>query len=159
MVTQADLLARGYFPRELPPPFQTRSLGGLIAAQTSGTPLTTGGQLISNSATHNVARTGSLRRELSIPNPIAQTRISGLVSDHWPALEFMSRSMLSQSFPVPRPSPNRAILTATRLADLNTVRVRTRARARHILNCGRVSVLSLHIHTQHPLGPPWQGIL
>jgi len=76
------LLAGGYFPEELPPPFTTRdfakyrsSIGkswGAIPDYPKSTP-----------EIYNVPRAKSRRRDLSIVNPVAQYYLSKLISDEW----------------------------------------------------------------------------
>ena len=84
----SNLLARGYFPKELPPPFNTRSFG--IFADTAPVALhldiSKKGlkfNLTTQPATHNLARSGTLRRKLTIPNPVNQYQIARAVVDGW----------------------------------------------------------------------------
>ena len=59
------LLEKGYFPRELPPPFNTRAFGTFAANSTTAWPKSRW----TRCARHNLARPGGLRRPLGIPNP------------------------------------------------------------------------------------------
>jgi hypothetical protein len=67
----SDLLSKGYFPKELPPPFTTtnysQALSGPLAALPTNTFTCT--PTYSPPCVHNLVRTGGLRRNLAIPNP------------------------------------------------------------------------------------------
>ena len=89
----SNILARGYFPKELPPPFNTSSFG-VFADTASATVLnldTTKKGLKSNLTTrpsiHNLARSGTLRRKLTIPNPINQYQVARAVTEGWVELK------------------------------------------------------------------------
>lgn len=71
------ILARGYFPKELPPPFNTKSFGAFAdtAPAAFHLDITKKGiknNLTTRAAVHNLARTGTLRRKLTIPSPVNQ---------------------------------------------------------------------------------------
>ncbi|MGT2458796.1 RNA-directed DNA polymerase [Cupriavidus basilensis] len=85
------LLSRGYFPTELPPPFQTVEYAKFIAATppTAQPYVFAGGKTpnyVSRPCTYNLARAGSLRRVLSIPNPINFYQLASVVSANWSTL-------------------------------------------------------------------------
>ena len=71
-----EILAHGYLPKELPPPFYSLSLASALwtnhnnlppgFASPPGKP----SNVVSLPAVHSLARAGNLRRKLSIPNPI-----------------------------------------------------------------------------------------
>ena len=68
------LLANGYFPSELPPPFHTRTYAAFLTAAAPSAPFAMAQNkepnYTSRPVTYNLARTGTLRRQLGIPNPI-----------------------------------------------------------------------------------------
>jgi len=76
------LLANGYFPEELPPPFTTKDLAryrnsiwnrwSVISQYPRSSP-----------EIYNVPRARSRRRDLSIVNPVAQFHLSKIISDEW----------------------------------------------------------------------------
>lgn len=91
-----DSLARGYFPRELPPVFSTLDFGnaalGLKATGTAGK--------WTKPVEINLARPGSLRRRLAIPNPFSQLHLVRECSAAWPALDaHLGQSSISLSRP------------------------------------------------------------
>jgi hypothetical protein len=63
-------LERRYFPRELPPHFTTAAFGAFIAIQAQRATLQAPAKSWSRCVAHNLARPGSLRRPLKIPNPM-----------------------------------------------------------------------------------------
>jgi hypothetical protein len=103
MPFEIDLLERGYFPREVPPPFITTTLAKHTASVGSAS-LTAlaGAKWWTASVRHNLARGGGLRRPLSIPNPIGFLRIASEIAAGWTnELEpLLSTAGLSASRPV-----------------------------------------------------------
>lgn len=136
MTTVLDLLSRGYFPKELPPPFYTEDFANKI-----GHTLPTAPQAFSDcsftsqAAHHNLARTGKLRRLLSIPNPVSYCSLASVVGRNWPQITTLLQRSLPISASVPKPGPNagRAVVTTYALAELFPVRLRARATSRYIL--------------------------
>src|SRR5947208_15158533 len=64
-----DLLSRGYFPRELPPVYDTSSMRR-VATMVNAAPASFWSTTrTSGLCQHNVPRSGTLRRPLAIPNP------------------------------------------------------------------------------------------
>lgn len=91
-MTLSDLLARGYFPKELPAPFVTASFATVM---TSVNPpsgdfakqVKKGVKIPSTKPTKfSHARGGILRRQLSICNPISMYLLSREMVDNWPAI-------------------------------------------------------------------------
>lgn len=77
------LLGRGYFPDELPPPFNTasfakyrRAVGKAWAAAQPHYPKTV-------PEVFSIPRAKKVRRDLSIVNPIAEYHVSKLIADNW----------------------------------------------------------------------------
>src|SRR5690606_37834113 len=86
------LLTRGYCPKELPPPFNTKLFGVFSETAPTVFHLDTSKRgikknFISRPAIHNQARTGTLRRKLTIPNPINQYQVARAVVEGWPELK------------------------------------------------------------------------
>ena len=82
------ILASGYFPKELPPPFNTKLFGAFAETAPAVFYLDTTNKgsktnLVSRPAVHNLARTGTLRRKLTIPNPVNQYQIARAVAEGW----------------------------------------------------------------------------
>ena len=76
------LLASGYFPKELPPPFNTRDLAKY--RKSVGEAWNNGNDYPkSKPEIFTVPRIGNWRRDLSIVNPVAQFYLSSLIADEW----------------------------------------------------------------------------
>ncbi len=134
MPTLLNLLAKGYFPRELPPAFSTASFAnavagggtlnaGFVAAQPRSAVL----------CVHNMVRSGGLRRNLGIPNPVQYTRLCEFIVANWVNLQTnASRSHFSLTKPVDT-KPERAITGQHDLDSRTLRRIELRARARLVL--------------------------
>ncbi len=151
MITLESLLAKGYFPRELPPPFTTVSYA---AALKDGTKISQ--QLLnecpqSRPAVFNLARAGTLRRKLCILNPISYFKLSRLVEQRWPDLEPLARrSPLSLTKPL-LTHPQRAIERETPLRDFAARRAEARCVARFILKTD----IARFYHSIYTHSIPW----
>ncbi len=101
-LTLENLLVRGYLPQELPPPFSSESLAKFVVAEKSkGFPFVSNPARTSIPEVFNLARTGTLRRELSILNPIHFSFLADFIVDNWTALEAEATgSAFSLSSPV-----------------------------------------------------------
>lgn len=126
MVALRDILERGYFPKELPPPFTTTSLASRVNAL--GAPKAGD----SNCARYTFSKYASVRRTLSIPNPAHFVRLAKVVADNWLHLStHCARSQLSKTCPTP--DRTRAITWATPLDQLPLCRATARVGARYAL--------------------------
>lgn len=135
MPTLSDILGRGYFPRELPPPFTTASFAATVGAPSKIPTGFNGSSALKSTAlcAHNMVRAGGLRRNLGIPNPITYTRISDFVVRNWTNLHKAAhRSPFSLTGPVNR-KPERAISSKHTLDKRTAKRAEIRASARFIL--------------------------
>ena len=135
-----EILARGFLPKELPPPFTSHPLATVIQANRQTLPaefsLRTGrgGNVFSLSATHNLARTGTLRRRLSIPNPINYFQLATLVdTNRQTLLQHVGRSSFSLTTPQAAPGIQRAIEPTQGFGYLPIARTLCRASARYLL--------------------------
>lgn len=153
MVQLKDLLERGYFPKELPPPFTTQlfAAAAVDAAGALDQALATGRQGHAELCIHNMVRSGGLRRHLGIPNPVPFARLCQFIAAEWSRLlPAAQRSPYSLTSPVVSPGP-RAIVGKQGLGDRTAKRVELRAHARCVLRCD-VSRFYPSIYT-HSL--PW----
>ena len=73
LVTTENLLARGYLPEALPPPFSSEDFAAMSGALAPDDRQTL-------SARFNLSRPGGLRRTLSIPNPMSQLAVAKHIS-------------------------------------------------------------------------------
>lgn len=144
------LLARGYFPKELPPPFTTRTFAdcrsniatqwsaheaGLNAQQRRAYPPT------SRYARFDMARKGHSRRMLGVPNPIGQFFLTCEIADHQDELEAISyRSPISLTTAKINPDGSRAV-AMPKLALLSEKRIEAYSTASAIL---QTDVLSFY---------------
>src|ERR1700756_4831423 len=96
--TFTDIISRGYFPRELPPPFSTATYGGYIKAL-GGAALpfdtTTRRYRTSRPEIYNLARAGSFRRELAILNPIHFAALAECIANNWHSIVQLTESKIS----------------------------------------------------------------
>lgn len=90
-----SLMGRGYLPKELPA-FSSRAFANITASM-----LNSSCNKWTAPTAFNLARPGTLRRQLSIPNPLSQLELSRFCVSNWPRLRRqMSRSRLSLTRPL-----------------------------------------------------------
>ena len=132
MVDLVDLASRGYFPAELPPPFNTRSYGTLMGS--APPPSIFDSDKASRPVTHNLKREGLLRRQLSIPNPVNFYQLASLVAANWNDLSLRcNASTVSISKPISVQSGRRAIDVMGRLSELPVHRASIRSTSKYVL--------------------------
>ena len=135
------LLARGYFPKELPPPFNTRSFGAFAdtpEASILALNLTKRGvnkNFTSRGVVHNQARSGTLRRKLTIPNPVNQYQIARAVVESWWNLKrACGVSSISLTTPKYKRHGLRAISPENPFASISVARAKSRTASRYYLS-------------------------
>ncbi len=154
------LLARGYFPKELPPPFTTSAFAQGItnvipewAAHEAGLPERQRRTYPppTSYARFDMARKGHSRRMLGVPNPVNQYYLTSAVTDHQDAFETISaRSPISLTSAAISETGQRAV-PMTKLSILGEKRIKAYATARAIL---RTDVLSFY-HAIYTHSVPW----
>lgn len=136
------ILGHGYFPKELPPPFNTKTFAAAVAgglpndwALNTGKPSKANPAFVSNPAIHNLARAGTLRRKLSIPNPVNQYQVAQEIINGWHEIKkFTRQSTISLTSPTYKKARSgRAIATKEEFSIIPVSRAKTRAGARYIL--------------------------
>lgn len=153
MVTLPDLASKGYFPKELPPPFNTSSFGSMISTQRTQIPATfeptTNPFLVSRLATHNLARVGTLRRRLSVPNPINFYQLAKTFESSWPVIaNHCKKSSFSLSTPSLNPTGRRAIEAAVPISQHPRYRGSLRATSKYVLKADITSFYpSIYTHS------------
>jgi len=131
MPTIHDILAKGYFPRELPPAFTTSSFANAVAGNAA---FLQGPPWSAHLCVHNMVRSGGLRRNLGVPNPVQYARLCNFVANNWNQLQTAAgRSPFSLTKPVDT-KPERAISGQFDLDARTAKRVEIRSRARFILH-------------------------
>lgn len=131
----SDLLSRGYFPKELPPPFTTSEYSQALSTKDSSiiTIFSNGGKSSSLPSTHNLIRTGGLRRNLSIPNPKHFFLLADHIVKYWMNfIDFTEKSPFSLSKPIAS-KKNRAISPLHELSNRPDFRAKFRATNRFLL--------------------------
>lgn len=135
----SNLLARGYFPKELPPPFNTKSFGAFadtapVVFHLDTTKKGSKNNLTSRPAVHNQARTGTLRRKLTIPNPVNQYQIARTVAEGWAELKAACVvSPISLTTPQYLKHGARAINPRSSFDAIPVARARSRTASRYLL--------------------------
>lgn len=130
------LLGLGYFPKELPPPFNSRGFGEYIQAVGPFEPSPPPGKrsLITRPAIHNLARPSGERRRLHLPNPFSYYLLARLIEEGWPRIEkHFEKSRYSTSIPVEDPSGARALKRRSDGSELAIRRSENRRAARYVL--------------------------
>ena len=135
-----EILARGYLPRELPPPFTSESLATAIKANRLNLPTNFScnpgkkGNVLSRPTVHNLARVGILRRKLSIPNPISYFQLAEAIDTSQQAiLGHVTTSDFSLTTPQDTVPGKRAINPVKEMGYLPIARSLCRASARYVL--------------------------
>ncbi|MFL0558038.1 MULTISPECIES: RNA-directed DNA polymerase [Paenibacillus] len=98
MTTTVDLIERGYFPQELPPPFSTNLLSQALPMlqPTSNYRVKT-----SRYISYDIPRVKLQRRHLSIPNPLHQIKLCEAIEANWTNIQrHYAKSQISISTPV-----------------------------------------------------------
>lgn len=135
VLTTKFLLSHGYFPKELPPSFQTEQFGAFIGknAPFNVTPALSK-IFITRPAVHNLARPSGQRRRLHIPNPFSYYLLSELLAANWKRIEkHCAKSKLSVSTPSLDPSGMRAVKAKFEGSELARHRARIRRTGRWIV--------------------------
>jgi hypothetical protein len=126
MVNIDALLAKGYLPRELPPPFSSLSFGGAavqISRRWNQVYTRLGKQAqqqfrVSSCTKFSIPRVNYSRRILSLPNPLHQMQLAALISANWPQIDAICRrSRLASSRPVLDTSGARAVVTRKKFRE------------------------------------------
>ncbi|MFC2254561.1 RNA-directed DNA polymerase [Labrys portucalensis] len=154
------LLARGYFPKELPPPFTSAvfasNIGNVVshwAAHEAGLSAQQRRLYprVSSYARFDMARKGHSRRMLGVPNPVNQYYLASAIADHQAEFEAISaRSPISLTSAEISRTGNRAV-NMPKLSLLSEKRIGAYATARAIL---QTDVLSFY-HSIYTHSIPW----
>lgn len=137
------LLSRGYFPRELPPPFGSSAFAAVVEAGLPShfdllltKPTKSNPAFVTSPSVHNLARAGTLRRKLSIPNPVNQYQVAAQVLAGWKELSKHCRqSWISLTTPrYSKKGTGRVIAPLYSFTQIPLARARARAGCRCILS-------------------------
>jgi hypothetical protein len=83
---------------------------------------------------HNLARAGTLRRKLTIPNPVNQYQVARAIVQGWSEIKTLcASSPISLTTPVYRKHGSRAIIAGNDFKSLPIARARSRTASRYLL--------------------------
>lgn len=152
MLNLYDILARGYFPKELPPPFNTFDFSDFIKSFGRSVPAELASDsFVSKCATHNLPRSGKLHRSLGIPNPVSFYRLSHCISRNWNVLRtHTAKSSISLTTPC-KGYRERAIAPRHTLQELPKQRAMLRSRSRYVIQTD----ISRFYHSIYTHSIPW----
>lgn len=144
-----SLLGHGFFPAELPPPFNTEDLGRYRKYIWDNWPNRQPPK--TSPGTYNIQRLGWKRRNLSIINPISQFFLSKKISDEWIEIRnFLKRGEASLDHAYLQKSSSRAVPKPD-FAKIEFVKLKAGGNFDHIL----VSDISRYYGTIYTHTLPW----
>jgi Reverse transcriptase (RNA-dependent DNA polymerase) len=150
-----DLLAKGFFPQELPPCFSSASFAPIAALSAGALPPAFADPLTSKPCPYSFARggTGAIRRLLSVVNPVAFYAVAQVVATNWAAIDtHLQGTPLSQSRPMHWPGASRAFKT---LSYANRFLVAPKARNRSAARAFLLADLSQFYHSIYTHSIAW----
>lgn len=154
------LLGRGYFPKELPPPFSSIAFAenlSDIATLWSAHEASLSAQQrrsyppVSSYAQFDMARKGHSRRMLGIPNPVNQFFLNSVIADHQDNFEDISTSSTLSLTPAKVSDIGKRAVNMPALSLLAEKRIASYSTARAIL---QTDVLSFY-HAIYTHSVPW----
>ncbi len=150
-----DLLAKGFLPKELPPCFSSTSFAALVLCAPNIMPQTFVKPADSRPCPFSFARggTGSIRRSLSLVNPIAFYALAKEMSDNWSDIDtHLQTTHLSQSRPIHWPGATRAL---SHLSYSNRFLVAPKARNRSAARAFLCTDISQFYHSIYTHSIAW----
>lgn len=121
---------KGYFPKEVIPPFSTQDLSNNLEQIIDK--IDNFSEKTSRTYNFSIPKKTNFRRLLGIPNPLHQIKLSKLLSDNWNELkEFVDRSHISLS--TPQIGDERALDRNKGLSDIPYERATNSIDARYML--------------------------
>lgn len=143
------LLEIGYFPQELPPPFQTRDLAkyrnSIDRAWQSNSYPKSAPEIFS------VPRVGGWRRDLSIVNPVAQFFLSKLIAEEWITLR---KHLNKSNFSVQRLEITKSKLRSIQEPDFRLISM-LKSEIAGLYDYALVSDISRFYGTLYTYAIPW----
>jgi len=147
MTTTVDLIERGFFPQELPPPFTTQLLSQSLA---NLQPIANYRIRTSRYIPYDIPRVKLQRRHLSVPNPLHQIRLSNAIEANWTNLQtHFAKSQISIS--TPTVSITRAVRPINNFSDMVFERVLRSSSSRVLLRTD----ISRYYPTIYTHSLPW----
>ena len=110
MSLKDELLRKGYFPENLPPPFTSENIAEYFENNPTTRYLMRRGKRF-RAATYNASKRGMTRRIFSAVHPVTAHDMAEFVSARWQDIsDFFSRNQLSFSIPINEKNPLRALI-------------------------------------------------
>jgi hypothetical protein len=132
-VSNLKLLAKGLFPKELPPNFTAEACGRVMRTWTALSIQDVKG-IAAEPGKHSLARLGGTRRILTIPNPIAhRSLVFFLDAGAAEIAKRLRRSKWSESVPRARGAKDRAVVPRSALGGLPILRAQNRSTGHFVL--------------------------
>ncbi len=138
-MTDKELLEKGYFANELPPPFQTKmfadKLTGIIAdwkiittaiekAPKTDKEVFKKKFWESKWVVHSIPKVGFSRRYLGIPNPFHQSILAKSIADRWTEIEtIFNKSKMTNSKPIQDTTGHRALKSINTFGEFKKERL------------------------------------
>ncbi len=133
MVKLVDLVTRGYFPKELPPPFSTKTLGELVRRNPSLSLYSLGGPREFRLARHSLFRAGTLRRQLAVPNPVPFIELAQSLASNWTEVEKQCQKSSISLSKLGIASTDRAVVAKVPFSERSFHQASLRASSRYLL--------------------------
>lgn len=131
-MTEKELLELGYFPKELPPPFESKCFASQIntinlqwnRTYNSLSKKNRGFYSCSKWTSYSIPKVQLSRRILNIPNPLHQSKLVKTITDRWQEIEVIFKnSTISSSYPIKDKSNERAFKTFQSFRDFKRKRL------------------------------------
>lgn len=119
-MTEKELLKLGYFPKELPPPFESKIFSDKInTIRTQWNSVLSSFQKQerlkysdSKWVVFSIPKVQLSRRIINIPNPLHQSELTSTIAAKWTEIdEIFKQSTISSSSPIKDPKSNRALIS------------------------------------------------
>ena len=133
MVSVVDLVGIGYFPKELPPPFSTETLGELVRRNPSLSLYSLGGPREFRLARHSLFRAGPLRRQFTVPNPVPFLELALSLASNWTEVEKQCQKSSISLSKLGIASTDRAVVAKVPFSERSFHQASLRASSRYLL--------------------------
>lgn len=132
--TLFGLISRGYFPKELPPAFNTRSFAKIARNPAALPKEFTNPHKPTKNVNHSYLARANSRRRLGIVNPIDYVALSISIINNWKQLRTIhNKTHVSLTSPVYRGPPNRAFGYKYTYDKMDDLKAKIRSRSRYLL--------------------------
>ena len=129
-----DILSHGYFPKELPPSFETHSFAMALTRNTALPSIFSDTRKTAKSCNYNLAIAGGLVRKLTLVNPIPFFQLARCIAQRWKnIIKTIDRSKLSKSIPTQKEGDTRALSASSEQSELAQWRAKLRASSLFLL--------------------------